>query len=627
MSELDFTSLGLNQGFLDTIAALGYETPSDIQAQAIPILLEGHDLLGVAQTGTGKTAAFTLPLLQRLNPDLHKPQILVLAPTRELGMQVAAAFEGYAKHIDRFRVACLYGGQDIRIQLKALRANPQVIVATPGRLIDHLNRGNVSFESIAAVVLDEADEMLNMGFQEDVENILERAPEGVQMALFSATMPREIRRVADTFMKNPKEVKIDQQVKTVDNIEQRYLLVARRNKLSALERIAEVEEVDAGIIFVKTRQSCIEVSEHMESKGFKVAPLNGDLQQNMREATVRQLKEGHIDWLVATDVAARGLDVKRITHVINYDIPFDSETYVHRIGRTGRAGRSGIAILMVSGSEMRQVYRIEDHNGSPIKEMPMPDGKEISEGRIAQFTQRLFKVIGQEDLKRMKKLVTRIEESHDFDPTLLAAALMHMAQEGRPLFPKIDVIPEERSRGRGQVSSGRGGDRDRGERGGQRERAPRRSGPEAGFKTYRLAIGREHNIRAGDIVGALANEGGIASSAIGSIQLHHNYSTVDLPDGIPADVINDLKDIKIRNVPSHIRPWTAEPGDRADNGGGAPRGGGGGYGGSRGGSGGGGYKGKSSGGYKGRERSSDASSESRSRRPRGLPKTTNFRGK
>jgi ATP-dependent RNA helicase DeaD len=366
-----------------------------------------------------------------------------------------------------------------------------------------LNRGNVNFDSIQAVVLDEADEMLNMGFQEDVENNLERAPKGIQMALFSATMPREIRRVADTFMTDPKEVKIDQKVKTVDNIDQRFLLVARRNKLAALERIAEVEEVDAGIIFVKTRQSCIEVSERMEARGFKVAPLNGDLQQNMREATVRQLKEGHIDWLVATDVAARGLDVKRITHVINYDIPFDSETYVHRIGRTGRAGRSGIAILMVSGSEMRQVYRIEDHNGSAIKEMPMPDGKEISEGRSAQFTHRLLKVIGQEDLKRLKKLVARIEEDHNFDPTLLAAALMHMAQERRALFPKIDVIPEERSRGRGQVG-GRGNDRDRGgqrgERGAPRERAPRRSGPEAGFKTYRLAIGREHNIRAGDIV-------------------------------------------------------------------------------------------------------------------------------
>lgn len=600
MSEVKFADLGLNEGFLETLEELGYETPSQIQAQSIPILLEGSDLLGVAQTGTGKTAAFTLPLLQRLDPSVRKPQILVLAPTRELGLQVATAFEGYAKNIDNFSVACLYGGQDIRIQLKALRSKPQVIVATPGRLIDHLNRGNVSFESIAAVVLDEADEMLKMGFQEDVENILERAPEGAQMALFSATMPREIRRVADTFLTEPKEVHIDQQVKTVDNIEQRYLLVARRFKLAALERVAEVEDVDAGIIFVKTRQQTIEVAEYMESRGFRIAPLNGDLQQNMREATVRQLKEGHLDWIVATDVAARGLDVKRITHVINYDIPFDSETYVHRIGRTGRAGRSGITILMVSGSEMRQVYRIEQDNGSSIAEMPMPDGKIISDRRIEQFNQRLLKVIGQQDLKRLKKLVSRIDEEHNFDSQLLAAALMHMAQEGRQLFPKLDVIPEERSRGRGAKG---GHDRDR--QGGRRERS---RGPEAGFKTYRLAIGKEHKIRAGDIVGALANEGGINSSAIGNIKLFHNYSTVDLPDAIPNDVLEDLKNIRIRNVPSQLRPWSQD---------GGPRGGGGG----------GGYKGKGGFGGEGKRYGNKdrdkASSGARARRPRGLPKKTN----
>jgi ATP-dependent RNA helicase DeaD len=594
MSESNFASLGLNSGFTETLEAKGYETPSQIQAQSIPILLEGHDLLGVAQTGTGKTAAFTLPLLQRLDPEVRKPQILVLAPTRELGLQVAKAFESYAVHLPHFSVACLYGGQDIRIQLKALRSRPQVIVATPGRLIDHLNRGNVSFDSISAIVLDEADEMLKMGFQEDVENILGQAPDGAQMALFSATMPREIRRVADTFLTDPKEVHIDQTVKTVDNIEQRYLLVARRFKLAALERIAEVEDVDAGIIFVKTRQQTIEVAEHMEAAGFKIAPLNGDLQQNMREATVRQLTDGHLDWVVATDVAARGLDVRRITHVINYDIPFDSETYVHRIGRTGRAGRSGIAILMVSGSEMRQVYRIEEKNGASISAMEMPDGKQISDGRIATFTERLMKTIGQQDLKRVKKLVTRIEENHDIDPHLFAAGLLYLAQESRPLFPKLETIPEERARGGRGAGGQKGG---RGERGGgKRERS---FGPEPGFKTYRLAIGKEHKVRAGDIVGALANEGGINSSAIGNIKLFHNYSTVDLPEGIPNDVMQDLKNIRIRNVPSHLRPWSQE----GPGGGGGNKGG---FGGRKGG----GFRKDRDGGDKG----------PRGRRQRGLPK-------
>jgi ATP-dependent RNA helicase DeaD len=565
MSDLDFAGLGLDSGFLDTIRELGYETPSTIQAKAIPVLLQGGDLLGVAQTGTGKTAAFTLPLLQRLDFNLREPQILVLAPTRELGMQVAASFEKYAKHQKDFKCVCVYGGQDIRLQVKSLRNKPHVIVATPGRLIDHLNRNNINFDGLKAIVLDEADEMLNMGFQEDVENILGQAPEGVQMALFSATMPRGILHVANTYLKNPTRIEIDQQVKTVDNIDQRYLLVSRHNKLKVLERVIEVEEVDAGIIFVKTRQQTIEVAESMEKAGFRVAPMNGDLQQSMREATVRQLKEGHLDWVVATDVAARGLDVPRITHVINYEIPFDNESYVHRIGRTGRAGRKGVAILLLSGSEMRQLRRIESHTGAGITEMPLPNGKDISDRRIEAFKTRLLKVMGTEDLKRVRKLVEKLQEDHDLDMQVLAASLMIMATETRPLFPKLDVIPEEKARGGGRDGGrdggafGRDGGRERGA--GGRERGARNSPPADGLQRYRLSVGRQHNIGAGDIVGAIANEGGIPSANIGNISLFQNYSTVDLPKNIPASALEDLSRIRIRNVESQMRIYHDDPAD------------------------------------------------------------------
>ena len=560
MSDLAFNELGLDSGFLETLRELGYETPSTIQEKAIPVLLGGGDLMGIAQTGTGKTAAFVLPLLQRLDFSLREPQILVLAPTRELGMQVAASFEKYAKHQKEFRCVCVYGGQDIRLQVKALRQKPHVIVATPGRLIDHLNRNNLSFEGLKAIVLDEADEMLNMGFQEEVESILGQVPEGVQMALFSATMPRGIMHVANTYLKDPVRIEIDQEIKTVENIEQRYLLVSRHNKIKALERVIEAENAEAGIIFVKTRQQTIEVAESMEKSGFRVAPLNGDLQQNMREATVRQLKEGHLDWVVATDVAARGLDVTRLTHVINFEIPFDNESYVHRIGRTGRAGRKGVAILLLNGSEMRQLRRIESHTGAAITEMTMPNGKDISDRRIEAFKTRLLQVIGQEDLKRVRKLVEKFQEDHTLELDVLAAGLMVMASETRPLFPKLDVIPEEKARGGVAGAFGRDGGRDRGP---ARERTPRNAPPSEGLQRYRLSVGRQHNIGAGDIVGAIANEGGIPSANIGNISLFQNYSTVDLPKDMPSEAMADLGRLRIRNVESNLRIYRDEPSDKS----------------------------------------------------------------
>jgi ATP-dependent RNA helicase DeaD len=547
MTTTTFSDIGLEGDVLETLNELGYETPTEIQARSIPLLLEGQNLLGIAQTGTGKTAAFTLPLLQNLDPNGRDLNILVLAPTRELGQQVAESFEKYAAHRKSFKVACLYGGQDVRIQLTALKKKPQVVVATPGRLIDLLDKKKLNLDSLSSVVLDEADEMLRMGFEEDVKNILSRTQEGVQMALFSATMPNGIRNVAETYLNGAEEVRIRQEVKTVDNIQQRYLLVGRRHKMSALERIIEGEEADAGIIFVKTRQQTLEVAEHLKKSDYRVAALNGDLMQNMRENIIRQLKQGVLDWIVATDVAARGLDVTRITHVVNYDIPFDHEAYVHRIGRTGRAGRSGTAILMISRNEMRSLQKLEAHTGATITPMPIPGGKEISDQRIKAFKENLLKICGQVDLKRMKKLIEEIGETHSIDDGTLLAALAHLAQEERPLFPKLDVIPEEKA-GKMRPLNDKGGK-------GKSSFNQKNKALQPGWQRFRLAIGREHRLNPGDIVGAFANEGGIPSEAIGNIQLYSHYSTVDLPHDTPNDVINGLRNMRIRNNSIQMRPW------------------------------------------------------------------------
>lgn len=547
MSNTTFSDVGLEGDVLDTLNELGYEFPTEIQARSIPLLLEEKNLLGIAQTGTGKTAAFTLPLLQNLRVDDRSLRILVLTPTRELGQQVAESFEKYASHRKSFHVACLYGGQDVRIQLTALKKKPQVVVATPGRLIDLLDKKKLKLDSLSAVVLDEADEMLRMGFEEDVKNILGRTEEGVQMALFSATMPAGIRDVAETYLQGAEEVRISQEVKTVDNIDQRYLLVGRRHKMQALERIIEGEEADAGIIFVKTRQQTLEVAEHLKKADYSVAALNGDLQQNMREDIIRQLKEGVLDWVVATDVAARGLDVTRITHVVNYDIPFDNEAYVHRIGRTGRAGRSGTAILMISRNEVRSLHKLEQHTGASIVPMPIPGGKEISDQRIRAFRERLLKIVGQEDLKRMKKLMSQLQEDHPIEEDTLIAALAHLAQEEKPLYPKLDIIPEEKP-GKSKPYSDR---KTKGRSGAQ----GRGQSPQPGWQRFRLAIGREHRLNPGDIVGAFANEGGLPADAIGDIQLHGHFSTVDLPHDTPPEVIKSLKNLRIRNASIQLRPW------------------------------------------------------------------------
>jgi len=563
MSTSGFDTLGLNDSLVETVSQLGYEEPTEIQQNAIPPLIEGQDLLGVSQTGTGKTAAFVLPMLQRLDPKRSEVQILVLTPTRELGIQVSKSFDKYASGVSKFSSACLYGGQDIQIQMRAIKKRPQVVVATPGRLIDHLKRNSLKLDNLCTVILDEADEMLNMGFLEDVEEILESAPDETQMVLFSATMPKGIRRIADNFLTDPVEVKVNQKVKTVDSIEQKYLLIKKHDKREVLERVICSANAEAGIIFVKTKQQTIEVAERLEKIGLSSAPLNGDLQQNMREATVRQLTDGHIDWVVATDVAARGLDVRRISHVINYDLPYDQESYVHRIGRTGRAGRTGTAITLAAPSDMRQLRRVEQHTGATMTKMSVPSGKEVSDLRIEDFTKQLLDVINKKDLKRVLKLVTNIETEHEIDSKTIAAALALMASENKPLYPKFKTIEE--------ASERRGGDRDRdrgerGGRGGRREGGGRDRSFKNGVK-YRMSVGKNQRVGAGDIVGAIANEGGLPSSDIGDIRLFHDYSTVELSQSLPDYVLKDLSNIKVRNHSLGLREWKESGGDRGDRGG------------------------------------------------------------
>ncbi|MBV1961390.1 MAG: DEAD/DEAH box helicase [Immundisolibacteraceae bacterium] len=563
---LGFSDLGLSEPLLKAITALGYEQPSPIQAQAIPHLIEGKSLLGVAQTGTGKTAAFALPLLSRIEPNKKKPQILVLAPTRELAIQVAEAFQTYARHLKGFQVAPIYGGQDIRGQLKLLKRGADVVVGTPGRLLDHLRRRSLELDELQAVVLDEADEMLRMGFIDDIETILSSAPEDSQRALFSATMPAPIRRVAAKYLKNAEEVRIATKSRTVEKIDQSYLIVHYSHKLDTLTRILEVETFDGMIVFVRTKSESTELTSKLEARGFSAVALNGDLNQALREKTINRFKRGGIDILVATDVAARGLDVERISHVINYDIPYDPEAYVHRIGRTGRAGREGKAILFVTPKERRLLKTIEKANRLELKVMPMPTGEQVSEQRIAKFQSELMQSIQTEDLTTFRELVEQIAHDTETDIGEIAAALVMQSQKQRPLYPTFAPLPDASKRPeRGQRDQGRdrpnrknpshdSGKRrdagDRGERPPSRRRQPRE--PDADQQRYRIEAGKSHGVRPGDIVGALANEAGVEVEYIGSIEIGENHSTVDLPDGMPKDVFEHLKRVRVRQQPMNI---------------------------------------------------------------------------
>jgi ATP-dependent RNA helicase DeaD len=546
-----FAALALPPFLLSTLAEVGYETPSPIQAACIPHLLAGRDLLGEAQTGTGKTAAFALPLLARLDLAKKMPQALVLTPTRELAIQVAEAFQKYAHHMPGFHVLPIYGGQSMVIQLRALSRGAHVIVGTPGRIMDHLERKSLDLTQLKTLVLDEADEMLRMGFIDDVEWILEHTPDERQTALFSATMPEPIRRIASRYLREPEQVKIRATTATVSTIKQKYWKVAGADKLEALTRMLEVEEdFDAAIVFVRTKTATVELAERLEARGYEAAALNGDMTQGLREQVIERLKSGSLDIVVATDVAARGLDVPRISHVINYDIPYDTEAYVHRIGRTGRAGRTGVAILFVSPREMRMLKAIERATRQPIEPVGLPTRGEVAERRVQQFRQQILDTLAEENLDFFYEVVRRIESEDGLATRQIAAALAYLVQRERPLRPEGFEAPVD------AVSSAPSFEK--------HERKPRaapsakRDFARAPIVRYRIEVGRSQGALPKEIVGAIANEGGIDGRLIGQIHLFDDYSTVELPE-LPPEILETLKRTRVRQQPLRIRP--AKPGE------------------------------------------------------------------
>ena len=587
--ETTFADLGLKAPILEALNDLGYEKPSPIQAECIPHLLSGRDVLGMAQTGSGKTAAFSLPLLNNINPDLRAPQILVLAPTRELAVQVAEAMTEFSKHMRGVNVVALYGGQRYDVQLRALRQGPQIVVGTPGRLLDHLKRGTLDLSKLSGLVLDEADEMLRMGFIEDVETIMAQIPEGHQTALFSATMPEAIRRITRRFMKEPQEVRIQSSVTTRPDISQSYWTAYGMRKNEALVRFLEAEDFDAAIIFVRTKNATLEVAEALERSGYSSAALNGDMNQSLREQTLERLKDGRLDILIATDVAARGLDVERISLVVNYDIPMDSESYVHRIGRTGRAGRAGRALLFVENRERRLLRNIERTMKLTIPEADLPNAELLGKRRLEKFAAKVQQQLESSDLDQYRALLSQIQpvaEGEELDMETLAAALLKMAQGERSLIvpPDAPMRPKREFRDRDDRFERRGDRNDRGPRGDRPERGgedrPRRERRDAGdMELYRIEVGRDDGVEVRHIVGAIANEGDISSRYIGNIKLFASHSTIELPKGMPGEVLQHFTRTRILNKPMNMQLLgDAQP--RPDRGG-ERRGGGRGFGGER----------------------------------------------
>ena len=564
-TALSFADLGLSESLLKTLTDIGYESPSPIQAACIPILLEGKDIIGQAQTGTGKTAAFALPLMEQIDVKLTKPQALVLTPTRELAIQVAEALQSYAHNLPGFHVLPIYGGQSYTIQLKQLARGAHIIVGTPGRVMDHLERKTLNLDNLKTLVLDEADEMLRMGFIDDVEWILERTPATHQTALFSATMPDQIRRVAQKYLVEPREIKIKSATATVAAIRQVYWQVSGMHKLDALTRILEVEEnFDAAIIFVRTKNATVELADKLAARGYAAAALNGDLNQQMRERVIEQLKSGALDIVIATDVAARGIDVPRVSHVVNYDIPYDTEAYVHRIGRTGRAGRAGNAILFVAPREIRMLRTIERATRQPIAPLTLPSRADVTNKRVADFKQSVAEVLNSEGLDFFANIVSQIAEEHNVGAEEVAAALAMMAQKIKPLqIAGEDPVARPASSFDSQ-RPGSFGDRDRErkprteDRGGDSrprfDDKPRRSAPAGDMVRYRIDVGRDHGVQVKDIVGAIANEAGIESRFIGRIALYDDSSTVELPAGMPKEADNALKRTRVRGLPINMRP-------------------------------------------------------------------------
>lgn len=553
---LPFSELGLIQPLVDVLKEVGYETPSPIQAETIPLLLEGKDLIGQAQTGTGKTAAFALPLISNIDLKQQDPQILVLAPTRELAIQVAEAFQKYASKLKGFHVAPIYGGQSYDGQIRQLKRGCHVVVGTPGRVMDHMRKGTLKLKGLKALVLDEADEMLRMGFIDDVEWVLEQTPPQRQIALFSATMPAVIRKIADRHLNEPEHITIKVKTTTAETIRQRYWMVSGHHKLDALTRLLEAETFDGMIIFVRTKNAAVELSEKLEARGYASSPLTGDLDQKMRERTVDRLKKGQLDILVATDVVARGLDVERITHVINYDVPYDTESYTHRVGRTGRAGRHGDAILFIAPREQRMLGSIERATRQKIEKLELPSNEIINDKRIERFNQRITDTLSAGyDMDFFQKLMENYQQEHNIPAIEIAAALAKLVQGKQPLL--MQNKPPQESREKKEFNK-----RERPERSSRPERSrpssdrpdrPRKlRPPEEGMERFRVEVGHNDKVKPGNIVGAIANEGGLDSEHIGRIDIHDDYSTVDLPEGMPKDIFQDLQKTRVAGKPLRL---------------------------------------------------------------------------
>lgn len=529
-----FGSFGLAAPVLQAVNDLGYEKPSSIQAQTIPYLLEGHNLLGQAQTGTGKTAAFALPLLSRIDVTDKTTQLLVLAPTRELAIQVSEAFQSYSRNIPDLHVLPIYGGTSYENQLRQIRRGVQVVVGTSGRIIDHIRRKTLKLDTLKALVLDEADEMLRMGFIDDVEWIINHTPSERQIALFSATMPSVIRQVAKKYLNNPKEVRILTKTSTAVTISQKYWQVTGLQKIDALVRILEMNEHDGMIIFVRTKAATIDLSEKLKERGHDCEALNGDISQNIRERTVDNIKKGQIDILVATDVVARGLDIERVSHVVNYDIPYDTESYVHRIGRTGRAGRSGTAILFVTPRERRMLQAIERATHHPIARMQLPTASDINKKRVNRFKKRITDTINK-DLEFFLELVQGYQKESEVDPLKIAAALAHMAQGKTPL-----LISDREIHPGSDESPNPSRAPQKNKRPVTREAMPLKNNPSVDMARYVIQGGYNVGIKPSNIVGAIANEADIESCYIGHIEIYENFATVDLPATLNAKIINQL---------------------------------------------------------------------------------------
>ncbi len=593
-NQQGFADLGLSSPLLQVLQELGYESPSPIQAATIPLLLANRDVLGQAQTGTGKTAAFALPILERLDRSQSTPQAIVLVPTRELAIQVAEAFQRYAAHVAGFHVLPIYGGQAYGPQLAALRRGLHVVVGTPGRVIDHLSKGSLDLSALKTLVLDEADEMLRMGFIDEVERILQQTPATRQTALFSATMPAPIKRIAQTYLRSPQEVTVAARTGTADNIRQRYWLVNGLHKLDALTRILEAETFDAMIIFARTKIGTEELAGKLQARGFSAAAINGDMQQQQRERTIGQLKDGTVDILVATDVAARGLDVERITHVFNYDMPTDAESYTHRIGRTGRAGRSGEAIMFVTPRERGLLKAIERATRQPISALELPTIQVVNNVRIARFKQKIGEVLAEGDLGIFTTIVEDYEREHNVPAVEIAAALAKISRRGVPLLidkpareefvspppaPRSPYATARPDRGERPPRAERSAPSiaapfkaERPDRPERPERAPRPERVETPARpmqdpsrSYRVEVGLSHGVKAGNLVGAIANETGMAARFIGRIRLFDDYSLVQLPVDMPKKMLRQLQTVRVGGQPLRLK--AADAGDEIGEGG------------------------------------------------------------